>query len=141
MRVGTVTQFREPYGDRTRHAEAGGGLFSTVPDMLAFAQMVARRGLALNGCRILSEGICEEWYRAQTPHSQAGRTKKSYSFGMEVCPDEGKIAHGGAYGTYLKANWKQGTCCVTFVQKSRTLPDLKAAAIRTEAVCLGVKVQ
>lgn len=128
VRVGTVTQFREPYGDRTRHAEAGGGLFSTVPDMLAFAQMVARRGLALDGRRILSERICEEWYRSQTPPSQAGRKKKGgYSFGMEVVPDEGKIAHGGAYGTYLEANWKQGTCRVTFIQRCRGLPNSNAA--------------
>ncbi len=108
-----ITQFSSDVTNCKRHAEAGGGLFSTAGDFLKFYVMVARRGVAANGKRILSEASCSEWFRNQVP---AGG-KKQYSFGMDVNPEKGTIGHGGAYATHAEANWKAGTCWVDFVQK------------------------
>lgn len=135
VRIGTVNQFREPYGDRTRRAEAGGGLFSTVPDMLAFAQMVAQGGVGVNGRRILSEAICEEWYKVQTRPDEPGLKKdRRYSFGMDVDPAKGTICHGGAYGTHVAVNWKKRSCRVTFVQRAKNAPKDRELIVESERI-------
>jgi len=112
MRGNGVTQFRPDVTDRTRHAEAGGGLYSTAGDFAKFYSMVAMKGVARNGKRILSEKACTEWYRRQTPPG----VRESYSFGMRVNEAAGEIGHGGAYKTDATANWRNGTCEVRFVQ-------------------------
>jgi len=113
IRGAGVNQFRPDVTDRTRHAEAGGGLYSTAGDFLKLYVMIASRGQGANGRRILSESSCLEWYRSQTPAD----AKKRYSFGMDVCPEKHTIGHGGAYATHASANWKDRTCTVDFVQK------------------------
>ena len=56
IRHGTVDQMRFlPYDDPDRHAECGGGLFSTPADMAKLAQLIANRGV-FNGQPIISSG-------------------------------------------------------------------------------------
>lgn len=109
-----VTQFSAEIENRAlRHAEAGGGLYATADDFLRFFAMVANRGVGIDGRRVLSERICREWYRRQTPP----HVKQSYSFGMFVDPEKGTLSHAGAYATDGEADWKNRTCKVTLVQK------------------------
>lgn len=114
VRGNGVNQFSPAVENReTRHAEAGGGLYFTADDAARFFYMVANRGVGLNGKRVLSESICREWYRRQTP----SHVKASYSFGMVVDHAKGMIEHGGAYATHGVADWRSRTFKVRLVQK------------------------
>lgn len=98
-----ICQFTAPYTAKTRKAEAGGGLFSTAPDLAKFFRMVASNGLKPDGTRLLSEKAMNEWFTRQTPKGNSN----SYSFGMCVWGDS--LSHGGSYGTAGSANRKAGT--------------------------------
>ena len=110
MKASTVDQFQYPYSLHTRYPEAGGGLFSTPRDMIRFFGMVASRGIAPSGERILSEAAVDEWLRKQTPDG----VKNLYSFGMVT--DGSALSHGGAYSTYGEANVSNGWAKLFFVQ-------------------------
>ena len=107
----TVSQLVFPYDKPGTHAEAGGGLFSTAPDLLAFFRMIAVRGKLPDGRPFISESLMDEWY---------GRTEfyqdKKYTFGLEADAKRGFVRHGGAYGTDGAANWKRGTARVFLTQ-------------------------
>ena len=114
IRGNGVNQFGPNVENReTRHAEAGGGLYATADDFMRFFYMVANHGVGMDGRRILSERVCREWYRRQTP----SHAKTSYSFGMVTDYEKGEISHGGAYATFGAANWRTKTFRVKLVQK------------------------
>ena len=113
-----ISQLAYPLTDRIhRHAEGGGGLFSTPRDIIKFYQMLAARGI-FNGRRILSEKAIEILSTKQTPEG----VSEPYSQGMWT--DGIWIWHGGAYGTEGRANIKTGEARVYMVQLSSS-PDPK----------------
>ena len=127
-----VVQFQRPYSSHTRYPEAGGGLFSTPRDLVRFFRMLAMRGVAPDGRRILSERMIDELARKQTPPS----VDVSYSFGLKVTGS--RIGHGGAYHTYGEADLATGVARVYLVQigseetgrsKRRYADWMKASAV------------
>lgn len=76
-----------------RFAEGGGGLFASIGDVVKFYQMLAAKGVAPNGKRILSEKAVAEMTTKQTPADVPDK----YGFGLVA--DDVWFGHGGAYGT------------------------------------------
>ena len=107
----TIDQLVYPYNTAGSHAEAGGGLFSTAPDLMGFFRMVAAKGVLPDGRRFISEGLMREWYGL----TDYFRNRK-YSFGMDIDPEHRFVRHGGAYGTDGAANWERGTARVFMTQ-------------------------
>ena len=106
-----IDQLVWPYGKPGTHAEAGGGLFSTAPDVMKFFRMVAARGKLPDGTTFISERLMEEWYGLTDCYAD-----KQYSFGMEFNRKRHTVSHGGAYGTSAEADWKRGTVRIFFTQ-------------------------
>jgi len=148
----TVDQLVVPYDRPGTHAEAGGGLFSTAPDLLKFFRMVASHGRLPDGTQLVSERLMREWYGL----TDYFRDRK-YTFGMDADAAHGFVRHGGAYGTDGAANWKRGTARVFMTQvalwtarstaRRRNWEDYAAAwldvgadrVLRLEAAWFGVK--
>ncbi len=107
-----------PYDGPNRHAECGGGLFSTASDMARFAQMVAARGL-FEGRRIVSEAALREICRRQTAPS----VKQDYGLGCQV----GTVGHGGAWGTQMSVDLDRQEGTLYIVQKTGKWPEDYAA--------------
>ncbi len=103
-----------PYDGPNRHAECGGGLFSTAADMAKFAQMLAAGG-TLNGRRYISEASLAEMSRRQTPPC----TDVQYGLGCGV----GAVGHGGAWKTRLNADFRTGVATLHLVQKTGDWPE------------------
>ena len=108
-----VDQLVFPYDKPGTHAEAGGGLFATASDLLAFFRMVASRGKLPDGRQFISERLMEEWYGLTDFYKG-----KKYTFGMDARAERGFVRHGGAYNTDGAANWKRGTARVFMTQIS-----------------------
>ncbi|MDO4574517.1 MAG: serine hydrolase domain-containing protein [Planctomycetia bacterium] len=104
-----VPYLQKPYNSPHRHAEAGGGLFSTPLDVLKFYQMIAAKGV-FQGKRILSENAVETLSKKQTPKG----IPNAYSLGMEINGDW--FGHGGALQTDTRANFKTNQVLLYFVQ-------------------------
>ena len=106
---GGIGYLTKPLGDRThRFPEAGGGLFSTTPDILRYGLMLANDG-ELDGKRYLSHAAMEELQKEQT-----GKTKVNYSLGYHL--RNGMFGHDGAYGTDLSVDPTTGMVAVFMVQ-------------------------
>ena len=106
-----VDQLVFPYDKPGTRAEAGGGLFATASDLLAFFRMVASYGKLPDGRQFISKGLMDEWYGVTDYY----RGKK-YTFGMDAQAGDGFVRHGGAYNTDGAANWKRGTARVFMTQ-------------------------
>ena len=105
-----------PYGDQgKRHAECGGGLFSTATDMAKFAQMIAARG-ALDGHRYLSHVFLREACKRQTPLT----AETAYGLG---CGTIGYVGHGGAWGTQMQVDLDKREGKLHLVQKAGPWPE------------------
>jgi CubicO group peptidase (beta-lactamase class C family) len=96
-----------PYDDPRRQAEAGGGYFSTLADMLQFGRMLLRGG-ELEGRRYLSAAAVAEMSRKQT-----GAAPERYGLGAGL--DDRGFGHGGAAGTNLWVSPASGFVCVYHV--------------------------
>jgi CubicO group peptidase (beta-lactamase class C family) len=94
--------------DPKRVPMANGGLFSTAPDYVKFAQMVLRGG-ELNGKRILSEASVRQMTSVTTGDLTTGFTPGN-GWGLGWCVirepqgpsaslSSGSFGHGGLYGT------------------------------------------
>ncbi|QJE98675.1 serine hydrolase domain-containing protein [Luteolibacter luteus] len=106
---GDITFLKKPYNDRVhRFPEAGGGLFSTVHDILRYGTMLANNG-ELEGKRYLSPAAMDELRKEQT-----GKTKVNYSLGYHL--RNGMFGHDGAYGTDLSVDPKSGLIAIFMVQ-------------------------
>lgn len=104
-----------PYGDReARHAECGGGLFSTAADMAKYARMVAARG-RLDGHRHISADSLREACKRQTPPA----VETAYGLG---CGTVGFIGHGGAWGTSMSVDPDKQEGTLRLVQKAGEWP-------------------
>ena len=108
-----VDQLVFPYDKPGAHAEAGGGLFATASDLLAFFRMVASRGRLPDGRQFISGRLMDEWYGLTDFYKG-----KKYTFGMDIKAGRGFVRHGGAYNTDGAANWKRGTARVFMTQIS-----------------------
>ena len=114
-----------PLDSPARVPAAAGGLFATAEDFLKFSQMIALKGVGINGRRILSEKTFEnEFLRRQTPPGDP--VNKSFDIAFN---DDGVSGYkGGAHGTHCLWNWGEKSCCVTFVAKApRPKGNAKAA--------------
>ncbi len=103
-----------PYDGPNRHAECGGGLFSTAADMARFAQMVAAGGV-FDGRRIVSEAALREVCRRQT----APGIETDYGLGSHV----GTVGHGGAWGTQMSVDLDSREGTLHLVQKIGKWPE------------------
>ena len=109
-----------PYDGENRHAECGGGLFSTPQDMARLAQMIANRG-ELDGVRYLSPDSLREICKRQT----AEDIEKAYGLGSSV----DRVGHGGAWGTNMQVDLDTQEGTLIMRQKAGTWPeDLEAKA-------------
>ena len=112
-----------PYDGPNRHAECGGGLFSTAADMARFAQMIAGDGV-FGGRRIVSEASLREICRRQT----APDIPHDYGLGSHV----GTVGHGGAWGTQMSVNLDSREGTLHLVQKTGKWPeDYTAEELKT----------
>jgi CubicO group peptidase (beta-lactamase class C family) len=115
IRYGIIDQMRYlPYDDPARHAECGGGLFSTAADMARLAQMIANHGV-FNGRRIISLESLREICRRQTP----GTIEHAYGLGSDV----GLVGHGGAWGTKMQVNLDQQQGALLLLQRIGDWPE------------------
>ncbi len=108
-----------PYDGPNRHAECGGGLFSTAADMARFAQMVAGCGV-FAGRQIVTEAALREICRRQT----APGVPKDYGLGCQV----GTVGHGGAWGTQMNVDLDRREGTLHLVQKTGNWPEDTPAA-------------
>ena len=98
-----------PLDNRTkRHAEPGGGLFSTAMDCTKFCLMLANDG-EWNGRMILSKNAISELKKDQT-----GSLNSNY--GLCFDRSENHFGHGGAYGTRMAIDMQRNFVSVFMVQ-------------------------
>ena len=117
-RVG-FKRFSEPLDNRARTPMLAGGLFSTAVDYLKFEQMLALKGVGLNGKRILKEETFDKYLATrQTPPGD----KKDASFDIHFNKTHSGGSKGGLYGTSASADWGQKSCRVSFKAVSAKIP-------------------
>lgn len=98
-----------PLNDRiTRHAEPGGGLFSTAADCTKFCLMLANDG-EWNGKKLLTKEAISELKKDQT-----GDLKRNY--GLCFDRSDNHFGHGGAYGTRMAVDAKREIVAIYMVQ-------------------------
>ena len=108
-----------PLGNPARTAMLSGGLFSTVGDYLKFSQMMARRGVGLNGRRVLKEETFDAYLATrQTPPGD----KVDASFDIAFNRDRTGGGKGGLFATSAQWDWKARSCAVVFRAKSPYAP-------------------
>lgn len=100
-----------PFDRSCRYPEAGGGLFSTGPDLARFCQMLLNEG-ALDGKRYISVAALNELRKKQT-----GNQKDNYGLGFAVDHD-GRVAfgHGGAAGTNMTVYPQKKVALIWLIQ-------------------------
>ncbi|MCL1920094.1 MAG: beta-lactamase family protein [Kiritimatiellaeota bacterium] len=98
-----------PFTDREkRYAEPGGGLFSTAHDVARFCRMLLNGGTH-EGKRLLSEDAVRALGTKQT-----GDLPNAYGLGFEVYG--GGFKHGGAQGTHMMIDTRNGLVLVYLIQ-------------------------
>lgn len=130
----TSLPFMKPPFDRPgRHAEPGGGLFSTGADLARFCQMLLNKGTC-GGERLLSETALAELTKIQT-----GLPNQKYGLGFAVdCDGHGAFGHGGAAATNMTVYPEEGLALIWLVQVRGGYPGkggeaqgaFKAAALK-----------
>ena len=112
--------FSEPLDNRARTPMLAGGLFSTAGDYLKFEQMLALKGVGLNGRRILKEETFDKYLATrQTPPGD----KRDTSFDIHFNKAHTGGRKGGLYGTSASADWAQKTCEVSFKAVAAKIPN------------------
>lgn len=115
IRHGTIDQMRIlSYDDPNRHAECGGGLFSTPADMAKLAQLIANHGIH-EGKPIISLNALREICRRQTPET----IEKAYGLGS----DAGTVGHGGAWATSMRVDLHLRKGALLLVQRIGNWPE------------------
>lgn len=115
--------YRRDDGPPFAHA----GLYSTAPDMLRFGQMLANRG-TFNGRTYLSRRSFEKMTAVQTGDIVTGFTPgNAWGLGCWIVREPqgvtssvaaGTFGHGGAYGTWLLTDARNGLVYVLMTQRS-----------------------
>ncbi len=103
-----IGQLKYPLNDRKRQPMPAGGLFATAEDVARFCQMVLNKGVH-DGKRILSEQAVKEMTSKQT-----GSLPTGYGLGWSIGGNT--VGHGGAEGTNMSIDTKQGLVLVWMVQ-------------------------
>ena len=112
-------RFSEPLDNRARTPMLSGGLFSTAVDYLKFEQMLALKGVGLNGKRILKEETFDKYLATrQTPSGD----KMDASFDIHFNKTHSGGSKGGLYGTSASADWGQKSSRVSFKAVSAKIP-------------------
>jgi CubicO group peptidase (beta-lactamase class C family) len=112
-----IEQLGYPLTDHTkRFPMPAGGLFSTATDVGTFCQMILNHGVGPDGKRLLSEEAIHQMTIKQT----GPKIAQNYGFGLDV--GGGRIAHGGAYKTYMGIEPKYGIVTVFLVQQAGKWP-------------------
>jgi len=115
VRYDFTNRWTAPLDNPARTALLSGGLMSTVGDYLRFSQMLVRRGVGLNGRRILSERMFDEYlFKRQTPPGD----KANASFDIGFNKDRTGGGKGGLFATSAQWNWANRSCTITFRAKS-----------------------
>ncbi|MBR2642121.1 MAG: beta-lactamase family protein, partial [Lentisphaeria bacterium] len=91
-----------PHNGPTVFPSAGAGLWTNAADQIKFYKMLMNLGIGDNGVRILKEETVLELIAKNSRPKKLG----GYSLGLAV-NSRGDIAHGGAYGTSARVNWKK----------------------------------
>lgn len=100
--------FKRPLSENDkRHAEPGGGLFSSIGDIYKFTRMLAHGGI-WDGKRYLSENAVKELGKDQT-----GKLKLNYGLGWQS--GGSNFSHGGAHGTIMVVS-HDGSSAVFMIQ-------------------------
>lgn len=108
-----------PMDNRARTALLSGGLFSTVDDYLKFSQMMVRKGVGVNGKRILSEKMFDDYLlKRQTPPGD--KVNSSFDIGFNKAHTSG--SKGGLFATSARWNWADRSCIVKFKAKNVCIP-------------------
>lgn len=108
---GGIGFLTKPYSDRIhRFPEAGGGLFSTLHDILRYGLLLANDG-ELDGKHYLTHAAMDELRKEQT-----GTTKINYSLGYHL--RNGMFGLDGAYCTDLSVNPTTAMVAVFMVQST-----------------------
>jgi len=109
------SRWTEPLDNPARTAMLSGGLLSTVGDYLKFSQMIVRKGVGLNGRRVLSEKMFDDYlFKRQTPPGD----KKDSSFDISFDKGHTGGGKGGLFATHAKWCWADRSCVVSFKAKS-----------------------
>lgn len=146
VRYAFDNRWTEPLGNPERTAMLSGGLFSTVGDYLRFSQMMVRKGVGLNGRRILSERMFDEYLLVrQTPPGDKVDSSFDIGFGKKGRQSGSK---GGLFATAASWDWGKRLCSITFRAKSPYAPKGMKSALdatgfggkRTTFVVSEVKV-
>ena len=104
-----------PHNGPNVYPSAGAGLWTTAADQYKFYKMLMNLGIGDNGCRILKEETVKSVLAASSRPANLG----SYSLGLWV-DGKGEMAHGGAWGTSAKVNWKKQQLSMWIVQQTGT---------------------
>ena len=119
LRYEFTNRWTAPLDNPDRTALLSGGLFSTAGDYLKFSQMIVRKGVGLNGRRILSEKMFDDYlFKRQTPPGD----KANSSFDIGFNKDHTGGGKGGLFATMAQWNWSDKSCVVTFRAKSPYAP-------------------
>lgn len=117
-----IGELTEPYSDRSRHPAAGGGLFSTAPDVAALCRLFLGRGETA-GTRFVSAAAITAMTRNQLdadrqPGAAAMLSEGEflgYGLGLLLHVDGG-FGHGGAHGTRMRIDPRSGLATVWMMQ-------------------------
>ena len=112
-------RFSEPLDNPARTPLLAGGLFSTAGDYLKFEQMLALKGVGLNGKRIRKEETFDRYLATrQTPPGD----KVDASFDVHFNKKHTGGSKGGLYGTSASEDWVAKSCRVVFKAVSAKKP-------------------
>jgi len=104
-----------PHNGPKVYPSAGAGLWTTAADQYKFYKMLMNLGKGDNGCRILKEETVKSLLATSSRPAKLG----NYSLGLWV-DGKGEMAHGGAWGTSAKVNWKKQQLSIWIVQQTGT---------------------
>lgn len=120
VRYDLTNRMTAPFDNPSRTALLSSGVFCTAGDFLKFSQMLVRKGLGMNGRRILSEETCDRFlFSRQTPPEEKKDTSFDIAFADATRTSGGK---GGLFSTVARWNWKKRSCYIFFQAKSPYAP-------------------
>jgi len=122
LRYDFSIRYTAPLDNPARTPVLSSCVFCTPVDYLRFSQMIARKGLGMNGRRILSEKTFDDYLlKRQTPPGD----KVDSSFDIGFNKEHTGGSKGGLYATGASWNWAERSCTVTFKAKSPYAPKGK----------------
>ena len=125
-----IHYLNKPFNNQiVRHAEPGGGLFSTASDCTKFCLMLANGG-EWAGKKLLTKEAISELKKDQT-----GNLKRNYGLCFER--NDSYFGHGGAYGTRMAIDMRREIVAIFMIQCAGSP---KAGAAMTDCVKAAEKM-